>query len=222
MSPVSRKRKKKHEKRGPTAPKRHAVAPVHFTVPEPTEPADTDLPPMEHVPGAVRLRITLVDSEPLVWRLVEVPARITLAALHWVIQDAFAWEACHPHLFEVPKRGIFRGGEQVRNEQATRLPEPGTTFHYLYDFGDNWSHAVEVVEHLPEREIDRAVCLDGASAAPEEDCGGVWGWAHLCEILADPTHPEHEERLEWLGYVPDPHAFDIKSVNRKLAAMTFR
>ena len=36
-------------------------------------------------------------------------------------------------------------------------------------------------------------------ACPPEDCGGPWGYANLKQILADPSHSEHWEMLEWLG-----------------------
>lgn len=213
MSPVSRKRKKKNEKRGPT-PKRQVVLdfPVDFGPPQPT---GVTLPPPSREPGAIRLKITLLGSDPLIWRRVEVPARTTLESLHWVLQTAFAWETCHPHVFEVDAGA-------VRNETSAGLPAPGSKLYYVYDFGDDWTHEIEVEELSTERDIDTVTCLDGASAAPEEDCGGVWGWTQLCGILANPSHPQHAERLEWLGYVPDPHAFDIDDVNRGLAELTIR
>ena len=37
------------------------------------------------------LRIELVDTDPLIWRQVEVPTSITLRALHDVIQAAMGW-----------------------------------------------------------------------------------------------------------------------------------
>lgn len=56
-------------------------------------------------------------------------------------------------------------------------------------------------------------------AAPPDDCGGIWGYAELIEVLADPTHPEHEERLEWLGLADasqfTPDTFDLETVNRR-------
>jgi pRiA4b ORF-3-like protein len=44
-----------------------------------------------------------------------------------------------------------------------------------------------------------ARCIDGKRACPPEDCGGPWGYGELLEIIADPKHPEHEERREWMG-----------------------
>lgn len=39
----------------------------------------------------------------------------------------------------------------------------------------------------------------GRRACPPEDCGGTWGYRELCEILADPARPEHDERPELIG-----------------------
>ncbi|MGA2926961.1 MAG: hypothetical protein ABSG43_13370 [Solirubrobacteraceae bacterium] len=42
-------------------------------------------------------------------------------------------------------------------------------------------------------------------------CGSAWGYADLKEILADTTHDEHQEMLEWLG-LNDPGEFDPNAV----------
>src|SRR6266511_2568374 len=57
----------------------------------------------------------------------------------------------------------------------------------------------------------------GRRGGPPEDCGGVWGYAELLDLLADPDHPEHAERLDWLGHEPDPAAFDKDAINRALS-----
>ena len=40
----------------------------------------------------LRLKIVLADSEPPIWRRVEVPADMTLKDLHAVIQAAMGWD----------------------------------------------------------------------------------------------------------------------------------
>jgi hypothetical protein len=37
-------------------------------------------------------------------------------------------------------------------------------------------------------------------------------------VLADPAHPEHAERIDWIGEEFDPHTFDIATANIILAA----
>jgi hypothetical protein len=47
----------------------------------------------------LRLKIVLADTEPPIWRRVEVPAEMTLRQLHTVIQVAIGWDDDHLHQF---------------------------------------------------------------------------------------------------------------------------
>ncbi len=64
-------------------------------------------------------------------------------------------------------------------------------------------------------------CTGGRRAAPPDDCGGIWGYAELVEVLNDPGHPEHDDRLEWLGLASatdfQPARFDATEITRALA-----
>ena len=61
--------------------------------------------------------------------------------------------------------------------------------------------------------------MAGKRACPPEDCGGVWGYEQLLEILADPNHPERSERLEWMGVDEfDPEEFAVEGADARLAA----
>lgn len=51
-----------------------------------------------------RLRITLSDTDPEIWRRVEVPVEASLKMLHDVIQDAMGWQDCHLWEFEADGR----------------------------------------------------------------------------------------------------------------------
>jgi Plasmid pRiA4b ORF-3-like protein len=45
----------------------------------------------------------------------------------------------------------------------------------------------------------------------------VYGYAELLKALKDPSHPEHEDILEWIGEDYDPSFFDLEAVNQQLA-----
>ena len=165
-----------------------------------------------------QLKVTLLDTKPPIWRRALVDGASTLDHLHEVIQAAFGWWNYHLHEFEVGRTryGVpdpdEDWGEPPRDEWRTRLDAvagEGSSFRYTYDFGDGWDHKITVEKVLPA-DSTRPVpaCVDGRRACPPEDCGGTWGYRELLEILADPAHPEHNERREWLGRPFDLEAFD--------------
>jgi hypothetical protein len=88
------------------------------------------------------------------------------------------------------------------------------TFRYVYDFGDNWEHEIKL-EDRPVRDpqVQYPICLDGQRAKPPEDCGGVWGYQHLLEVLADPQHKEYREIDKCYGSY-DPEAFSATETTR--------
>jgi hypothetical protein len=50
-------------------------------------------------------------------------------------------------------------------------------------------------------------------SCPPEDCGGVWGYSDMLEILKQPDHEEYESYIEWLGGEFDPKSFNKEVVN---------
>ncbi|MGW6485393.1 plasmid pRiA4b ORF-3 family protein [Streptomyces sp. NPDC055059] len=177
------------------------------------------------------IKVTLRGSRPPIWRRLEVPSGTTLQQLHHLIQVAFGWEDYHMWAFETPQDRYGTADRElgIRSAAAKRLdqvaPHTGDRFGYTYDFGDNWEHDI-LVEAVEDAEPGTAYprCLTGRRACPPEDCGGVWGYEYLIEILADPAHEEHDDRLEWLGLDPadqfDPAAFDLAEVNTALSGYT--
>jgi hypothetical protein len=80
---------------------------------------------------------------------------------------------------------------------------------YLYDFGDDWHHAVLIKSVLAAAKgTTYPRVIAGRRSAPPEDCGGVWGYEHLLEVLADPEHEEFAELREWCPYFA-PEEFDL-------------
>lgn len=174
-----------------------------------------------------QLKVSLKAIEPPIWRRVRVRGDIFLPRLHTVIQRVMGWQNAHLHEFVV--RDV-RYGEPEPDEphyevEAERnfslrevAPLVGMRFEYVYDLGDGWQHDVLVERiDLPAEPLRSPTCLGGERACPPEDCGGFPGYEGLLEILRDPDHPEHEDRLDWLGGPFDPEAFDLAAVNRKLS-----
>lgn len=175
-----------------------------------------------------QLKVSLNGARPPIWRRVLVPSGITLAELHAVIQVAMGWYDDHLHEFEIGgvrygQSDLGEWGPAPRNEATVKLERiapTGSRFTYTYDFGDSWEHTIDV-EKVVDRERDKTYpsCVTGRRACPPEDCGGIWGYAELIEVVGDPTHDEHEEMLDWLGGGFDPDQFDARTVNERLARL---
>ncbi len=182
---------------------------------------------MSHTSSMVhRLKVTLRDIRPPIWRRLVVPSNISLADLHEHLQTAMGWLDYHLHDFQIGSTtyGIDDGegwGDPPQDESTVTLaavaPED-TSFMYNYDFGDNWRHqvAVEAVTP-PDPGVAYPICVAGRRACPPEDCGGVPGYLKLLEALADPHHERHGELRAWAGDGFDSEAFDLDRTNAALS-----
>lgn len=189
-------------------------------------PATANSPAARTSGSVYQLKVTLRDTKPPVWRRVLVDGASTLEHVHEVIQAAFGWWNYHLHEFEIGRTryGVpdpdEDWGPPTKDERRTRLDaiaREGSKLVYVYDFGDDWRHTIDVEKVLP---MDAATalpaCIDGRRACPPEDCGGTWGYRELVEILADPTHPEHDERREWIGRPFSPETFEPREFEDNL------
>jgi hypothetical protein len=96
-----------------------------------------------------RIKITLLEMPSPVWRVVDVPGDITLAALQPVVQAAMGWEiGYHLHVFETA-RGRFRMPDAelgIQDQADVTLAEAGPDIGYTYDFGDGREHEIRVLD----------------------------------------------------------------------------
>ena len=138
------------------------------------------------------------------------------------------WNDEHPHEFIIAEKRYGRPAPRevvpVQNEALFRLHSlplaKGTSFTYVYDFGDHWEIEVKMEQVLPpDQGAPFARVIDGARAFPPEDSGGVPGYEDLLEALSDPTNPEHEECRQWVGDDFDPERFDLGATNKRLSAL---
>lgn len=176
----------------------------------------------------------IAGTDPLIWRRIELPSDLSLDRVHSLLQRVMGWSDDHLHHFVsgddlygpdseryLMPSSIDQGSVGI-DERTVRLDEvlvePGDRLWYEYDFGDSWAHILELEEVLEsDPAATSARCLAGARACPPEDCGGIWGYANILRVLADPPGPELDELHEWLGTDFDPASFDPDRVNAALA-----
>jgi hypothetical protein len=132
------------------------------------------------VTGVYQLKVTLKGIRPPIWRRLQVPGPITLAALHDVLQAAFGWTDTHLHQFIVGERYygqpddfdevVFdEGGVTLASTLGTRIKR----FAYVYDFGDDWEHEIVVEKVIAGNAgSEPPLCLAGRRQRPPEDCFG--------------------------------------------------
>lgn len=211
--------------RPPAGPLRVVGPPPAPTAPGVTTPP-TGTRPDPPSPARHQLLVTLVDSDPLVWRRLAVPSGTTLAKLHCIVQCAMGWTDSHLHQFTIADT-VYGDPELLIDDppgastRQARLgqvaPAVGAVIQYEYDFGDGWDHLI-VVERLlwGAPEAKGAVCLAGGGACPPEDCGGIGGYTDLLATLRHGHGQGYREVLAWLGGPCDPAAFDLAAANRAL------
>lgn len=173
---------------------------------------------MTHGHTPIQLKMTLVDSEPEVWRQVVVPAAVTLANLHDIIQGAMGWQRLHDHSFQ-----MGWGAEKLllaeEKSLSVVLAEAGDLpIYYNYDAENGWRHRL-VVEPLSTSELESLpVCIAGGAACPPEGTGGIWGYDQFMAQLEDVEDPDYITLLDQYGDF-DPNAFDLVAVNARLSGV---
>ncbi len=183
-----------------------------------------------------RLRISLSDTDPEIWRIVNVPVEATLKMIHDVVQAAMGWRDYHLWEFEADDRRYGLPDPEwpddtlsaAKNIKLKTLIERGVgQIDYTYDMGDNWHHTIviEAVEPgQPDTKYPRYI--DGARRGPPEDCGGAPGFENFLDAIANPKHDDHAELIEWYDACYDgsynPDSIDELVTKRRVAAIAIR
>lgn len=182
---------------------------------------------------AYQLKIQIKDSHPPIWRRVIVPAGLSFSQLSIVLNKVMGWCGYHLSSFEFKYLGIQLeedpdvfsdycfGDCEINDSAATIIDsylDSENWFTYTYDFGDDWQHRVTVEKRMTDYDKNYAQVLKYKGETPYEDCGGIYGYYQLLEVLENPHDPEYEEMKEWT----EDHftvEYDLEEVNSELAAM---
>jgi len=197
-----------------------------------------------YLPELMIFKITIIGSDPKIWRRVQVDSGLTLHELHYVIQKVFDWDNSHLYQFIVTPGGkltrkalrearryhvlprdpifeVFSNDDLPSNEAMIgRIFTPECKqIVYEYDFGDGWTHLVKLEKRSPDGDPDHVPrCLAGENAAPRDDMGGICGYYDRIEAFHNPAHEMHAEAIAWLGEDFSETRFELDEANRRLAA----
>ena len=181
-----------------------------------------------------QIQIALRGSKPKIWRRILVPSDLLLSDFHKIIQTTMGWTNSHLHQF-IKNRTFYTrimaddnfGGDMDNVDYSKikisdLLKKEKDIIIYEYDFGDGWEHDI-ILEKIENNGMNKNIptCLIGKNNCPPEDCGGIWGYSEMLEILKHPDHAEYEEYVEWLGGEFDPKYFDKIEINERLKTQDF-
>lgn len=180
-----------------------------------------------------RIRITLDDIKPAIWRRVDLPISNSLKTLHLAIQAVMLFENYHLFRFDVGEAsyGIVLDEDfmdpptrDAANIRLAKLIERGTTaFTYTYDFGDDWRHSIDIEGvFTADPATDYPKFVDGERRAPPEDVGGLPGFEEFLDAMAKPRHPERKSLLQWYGRPFNPEDISADVIHARMAKLAKR
>ena len=173
-----------------------------------------------------QIQISLKEFKPKIWRRILVQSDLLLSDFHKIIQTSMGWTNSHLHHF-IKNRTFYTlkmKDDDLWDEMdnldykemkiSDLLKKEKERIIYEYDFGDGWEHDILLEKILPfDEKLKYPICISGKMNCPPEDCGGVWGYSNMLEILKQPEHEEYDSYIEWLGGEFDPEYFDQDEVN---------
>lgn len=136
--------------------------------------------------------------DPPIWRRLQLSSETTLTRLHHVLHVVMGWREYHLHGY------VIDGVEYGPQTQAGGLPVIGerglpltylvrtapAQFIYPYDFGDGWTHTVDVEAITrPVRGKRYPVCFAGERVCPPEDAGRRRRPTGICALLERHRRP---------------------------------
>jgi hypothetical protein len=184
---------------------------------------------MTNFKNVLQIKVALKDFKPSIYRTFYFSADSDFLELHAAIQEIMGWDSSHLFCFRkgrdinigVPFDNDF-GFYEVLDISKTKLKGflefLKNNIIYEYDFGDGWEHKVEVQKVFEEIELSHLpFCKKGANACPIEDCGGVWGYQNILEVMLDKKNPEYKEMNQWYDFKNlNLWEFDVNEVNEEL------
>jgi hypothetical protein len=174
------------------------------------------------------LVVEIDDVQPRVLRRLEVPLRIRLSDLHFVLQVAIGWQNGHPYEFRVGDRAwglVDRDTPETNPSPAEKmrlsdLAAIAHSFEYNFVFGEDWRHSV-AIEKVYSESADAGYpkLLAAEGRCPPADIGGPSGYETYLRAIAEPNHAYHETMVEWDDPNFDPHKVDIGLLQNNLAGL---
>jgi hypothetical protein len=109
---------------------------------------------------------------------------------HEMIDSLHSYDRKHSQTPEKKADKVYVG------EQFNKKEWKNAEWEYMYDFGDNWGHEIEIIGR---GNVDDAFkCTDGNGHGIAEDAGSMTGWEELKNAYrAAKPDDEQKEKMHW-------------------------
>jgi hypothetical protein len=177
--------------------------------------------PVEKGVKIYQFKIRVDDTDPEIWRRVEIPGDFTIALFATAVLRATGWIPNYGYTFYGPDKELIRNPSQMYFDDIDEAPakkkkgEPSVKdaakikvcelynmrkrISLLKFVSDGWMHVIELEKiKEPEGRKHYPKCTDGANACPPDDITPE-GYIDLQKIMKDRKHPEYKEMKGWLA-----------------------
>ncbi|CAG7816317.1 unnamed protein product [Allacma fusca] len=179
--------------------------------------------PLEKGVKLYQFKIRLADTDPEVWRRVDIPGDFTIDQFGRTVVRSIGWIPDYPFTFFGPNREIIKNlsrseefytDEDKKKRRSKRLQKKDSTkitVSELYSMkkkmsvihmgNECWIHVIELEEikdNVGRKWYPK--CIAGANACPPDECGGSDGYEYLKAAISDPKHKEHDSMKDFLVY----------------------
>lgn len=155
-----------------------------------------------------KVRVSHTDDKKQLYRLFYVPEGINLSQFAQIIMETFRMK--HEHLYQFRKKRTIWTDAKAEFYEYTDdfgdydmseagLSDPGDTYLFEYDFGDDWVFEVRIYKATKEFEGEKpAIVLEGKGSGIWED--NRWGYLALLSGEMPGNLSEDNEEEGW--YLP--------------------
>lgn len=165
-----------------------------------------------------QVKLSLKESEPYIWRILQVPASLTYEAFHDVIQQAFGWENNGSYdisytdviISPVDAKANTELHRDWKNAETTIIQEDmkaGIAFSYHYD--EIWEVKGEILQEIEGETYPKIIDWQGESVC--DYCKGYQDFMRLKKNLKSKDRFARKEARDYFEeYVID---FDLDEIN---------
>ena len=166
---------------------------------------------------ALKLKATLRDSDPLVWRTLYFHPESGLEQLSDMLLIALGWDEENEPFF-ITNDGPITPEDDAWHDASLNeyFLKHGDLMSYSKESADEYHLELELLAIVEASDDGHLPRIDaGENQAPPEDIGGLESYTHHLEAIADKGHPGNEAAASLLGDDFDPTFFDVEALNEE-------